>query len=241
MWTGPALASAGPDWKYFCGVSLSCVFKNFLGENQAIMIGVSDVRKVYPKGWRQHMDDLPFYHSTVLFFGLAETVLSFLLQAKILLDCGRCYLDQITPNIPIHDSWPSDWVVCPPNGSGKVWIFVLVRLVRCSSRRTCLYVRHWDTTLSKWPTSLLVLKRPLWLSGIASSVRLLTLSQFSLWCGSSKAFSSYSELALLKCLSNALFSFSTSAFFALVLNSPPLTATQCFWPKSMPWVKCQVT
>jgi len=41
------------------------------------------------------MDDLPFYHSTVLFFGLAETVLSFLLQAKILLDCGRCYLDQI--------------------------------------------------------------------------------------------------------------------------------------------------
>ena len=44
----------------------------------------------------------------------------------------------------------------------------------------------------------LYVKLPLWLSGITSSVWLLTLSQFSLWCGSSKTFSSYSEEALLK-------------------------------------------
>jgi len=37
-----------------------------------------------------------------------------------------------------------------------------------------------DSTLSKRPTSLLVHKLPLWLSGITPSVWLLTLSQFSL-------------------------------------------------------------
>jgi len=49
----------------------------------------------------------------------------------------------------------------------------------------------------------------------------------------SKAFSSYSEVALLKFLSNALSSFSASALFALDLNSLLLTVTQCFLPKSL--------
>ena len=29
MWTGPVLASAGPDWKHFCGAPLSDVCRNF--------------------------------------------------------------------------------------------------------------------------------------------------------------------------------------------------------------------
>jgi len=129
---------------------------------------------------------------------------------------------------PIHDAWPSGSILCPSSASGKFWIFVLVRLVRCASRRTLS-----DSALSKWLTSLLVRKLPLQLSDITSSVWLLTLSQFSLWCGSSKAFSSYSEVTLLKYLSNNYPLSRVQALFAIVLNSPLLTATQGFWPKSL--------
>ena len=31
---GPALASAGPDWKHFCGAPLSGLCRNFLGEHR---------------------------------------------------------------------------------------------------------------------------------------------------------------------------------------------------------------
>jgi len=31
LYTGPALASAGPDWKQFCGTPLSGVSRNFWG------------------------------------------------------------------------------------------------------------------------------------------------------------------------------------------------------------------
>jgi len=31
MWTGPALASAGADWKHFCGAPLGGVCRNFWG------------------------------------------------------------------------------------------------------------------------------------------------------------------------------------------------------------------
>ena len=42
---GPALASAGPDLKHFCGAPLNDVQK-FLRVNQGIMVEVSDVTKV---------------------------------------------------------------------------------------------------------------------------------------------------------------------------------------------------
>jgi len=110
-----------------------------------------------------------------------------------------------SPNIPIHDIWPSGRIVCPSIGSGKFRIFVLVRLIRCTNRRTSFFVR---LNTFEWLTSLYVHKFPLWLSSITSSVLLLVLSKFSLWCGSSEAFSSYSEVVLLNYLSNAISSFS---------------------------------
>jgi len=45
-WTGPALASAGPDWKYFRGTPLSGMCRHFLGGHQVIMIEVSVMKKL---------------------------------------------------------------------------------------------------------------------------------------------------------------------------------------------------
>ena len=70
---------------------------------------------------------------------------------KFCCDCGRSDLDEIAPNIPIHDTWPSGRIVCPSSASGNFWIFVLVRLIRCISDELPSFS---DSTLSKWLTSL---------------------------------------------------------------------------------------
>jgi len=41
---GPALASAGPDWKHFCGAPFSGVCRNFEGHQVILEEAVSDVK-----------------------------------------------------------------------------------------------------------------------------------------------------------------------------------------------------
>jgi len=183
-WTGQASASVGHTWKYFLrGPSDLCVQNILRGHQinaisqwcerarpQRVMQG-HGWRTVSPLGSNIAVKLKPSYHSHF--------------WRKFCCDCGRSDLDEIAPNIPIHDTWSSGRIVCPSSASGNFWIFVHVRLNGCISDELPSFS---DSTLSKWSTSLLVHKLPLRLSGIISSVRLLTLSQFSLWCGSSKAF-----------------------------------------------------
>jgi len=62
-----------------------------------------------------------------------------------------------------------------------------------------------------------------WLPAITSSHKLSKLSPSSLWCDSSWAFCAFSEVVLLKCFSNASFSFSALGFvcpsFSLLLTA----------------------
>ena len=63
---GSALASAGPDWKYFCGAPLTGVCRNISGRRQVILIEIVDVKEGSWKG-REH--DPQFYPSSRVFNG----------------------------------------------------------------------------------------------------------------------------------------------------------------------------
>jgi len=86
-WTGQALASAGPDWKYFYGAALCSVCTYLFRGTSSRNDRSQWCEKPRPraKWWPRDMDDVPVHHLAVLFCSETKTVLSLSFLAKSLL------------------------------------------------------------------------------------------------------------------------------------------------------------